>query len=174
MGRCRGDFRRLSGFADCYRGEWKRSAKMKYKLSPRDAGHLSLVDICRLSLFLTNGIGGQGFCIRYSSKERSEGISLIPTRETGQQPARRGLYKIPGYLCCHQETPGSKDTYAFFISSTSAVRRSIWRARSEMALVASFMASEVWLDISLTVLMDWLISWLAADCSSDAVAMART
>ena len=63
---------------------------------------------------------------------------------------------------------------ASFSSWIRSVSPWAWAARSDTALAASAMASALCLAISLTWTMDWLISSLAADCSSLAVAMALT
>ena len=64
--------------------------------------------------------------------------------------------------------------YPCFISVISWFRACACRASSATACAASPMAWAVWLDISLTCVMEWLISSLAADCSSLAVAIAPT
>ncbi len=61
----------------------------------------------------------------------------------------------------------------FMASISSLSLRACW-ARSATAFVAWPIACEVWPDMALTCTMDWLISSLAADCSSLAVAMALT
>ena len=63
---------------------------------------------------------------------------------------------------------------ASFSSWIRFVSPCAWAARSDTALAASPMASALCLAMSLTWTMDWLISSLAADCSSLAVAMALT
>lgn len=69
---------------------------------------------------------------------------------------------------------GLNAPYPCFISAISWLRACACRASSATACAASPMAWAVWLDISFTCVMDWLISSLAADCSSLAVAIAPT
>ena len=64
--------------------------------------------------------------------------------------------------------------YEFFISSISDARLCACAARSCTALDASSIVCAICPAISLTLSMDLLISSLAADCSSLAVAMALT
>ncbi len=85
---------------------------------------------------------------------------------------RANLWRAQG--CPEGFRAGLNAPYPCFISAISWLRACACRASSATACAASPMAWAVWLDISFTCVMDWLISSLAADCSSLAVAIAPT
>ncbi len=104
---------------------------------------------------------------------KSGRFSVMPHRKGGSD---RGLKhaapntRRPGGVraaCLHSRQPR-------FMVSIRASSASACVARSATALAASAMASAVCRDMLLICTMVWLISSLAADCSSLAVAMAFT